>query len=73
MQTDHYTPGYSTPMLNLMSQRTAEEHARFFLPHLKPGYRVLDAGCGPWKYHVGTSENGRSGASDRSRYRGFAI
>lgn len=53
MQTDHYTPGYSTPMLNFMAQRTAEEQARFFLPYLKPGDRVLDAGCGPGSITLG--------------------
>lgn len=61
MQTDHYTPGYSTPMLNLMSQRTAEEHARFFLPHLKPGYRVLDAGCGPGSITLGLAKTAAPG------------
>ena len=29
-----------------MEQRTAETHAGFFLSHLRPGFRVLDAGCG---------------------------
>jgi ubiquinone/menaquinone biosynthesis C-methylase UbiE len=53
VQTDHYTPGYSTPMLSFMAQRTAEEHARFFLPYLKPGDRVLDAGCGPGSVTLG--------------------
>lgn len=24
-----------------------ETHAGFFLSHLRPGFRVLDAGCGP--------------------------
>lgn len=27
--------------------RTAENHAAFFLPYLKPGMRLLDLGCGP--------------------------
>jgi SAM-dependent methyltransferase len=30
-----------------MSQRRAAEAADFFLPHLRPGMRVLDCGCGP--------------------------
>jgi ubiquinone/menaquinone biosynthesis C-methylase UbiE len=46
MSTDTYTPGYSAPVVGFMRQRTAECHAGFFLPQLKPGWRVLDAGCG---------------------------
>lgn len=53
MQTDTYTPGYSAPMVNFLAQRTAETHAAFFLPHLKPGLRVLDAGCGPGSITLG--------------------
>ncbi|WP_202637756.1 methyltransferase domain-containing protein [Bailinhaonella thermotolerans] len=30
-----------------MAARTAETHARFFLPHLSPGMTLLDLGCGP--------------------------
>jgi ubiquinone/menaquinone biosynthesis C-methylase UbiE len=47
MPTDEYALGYSAPMMNFLAQRTAETHARFFLPYLKPGTYVLDAGCGP--------------------------
>jgi ubiquinone/menaquinone biosynthesis C-methylase UbiE len=36
-----------------MEQRTAETHAGFFLPYLKPGFRVLDAGCGPGTITLG--------------------
>lgn len=46
MQTSRYTAGYSAPVLTFMEQRTAETHAGFFLPELKPGFRVLDVGCG---------------------------
>ena len=42
MRTDEYTPGYSAPMIQFMAQRTAETHASFFLPYLKPGWSVLD-------------------------------
>lgn len=56
MQTDTYTPGYSAPILSLMGQRTAERHAAFFLPHLRPGWRVLDAGCGPGTITLGLAQ-----------------
>jgi ubiquinone/menaquinone biosynthesis C-methylase UbiE len=36
-----------------MQQRTAEDHARFFLPYLAHGSRLLDAGCGPGTITLG--------------------
>ncbi len=53
MQANTYTPGYSAPVLAFMKQRSAETHASFFLPLLKPGFRVLDAGCGPGTITLG--------------------
>ena len=53
MQTATYTPGYSAPILSFMEQRTAETHAEFLLPQLMPGWRVLDAGCGPGTITLG--------------------
>ena len=35
------------------SRRTAGTNAGFFLPHLKPSMRLLDAGCGPGSITVG--------------------
>jgi ubiquinone/menaquinone biosynthesis C-methylase UbiE len=52
MQNGSYTP-YSVPVLTFMEQRTAESHAGFFLPQLLPGWRVLDAGCGPGTITLG--------------------
>jgi ubiquinone/menaquinone biosynthesis C-methylase UbiE len=56
MRTDEYTPGYSAPMVQFMAQRTAETHASFFLPYLKPGWCVLDAGCGPGTITLGLAQ-----------------
>jgi ubiquinone/menaquinone biosynthesis C-methylase UbiE len=53
MPSDTYAPGYSAPMLAFMGRRTAEIHAEFLLPHLRPGWRLLDAGCGPRSITLG--------------------
>jgi ubiquinone/menaquinone biosynthesis C-methylase UbiE len=53
MQAVTYTPGYSAPILNFMEQRSAGTHAGFFLPQLLPGWRLLDAGCGPGTITLG--------------------
>jgi ubiquinone/menaquinone biosynthesis C-methylase UbiE len=53
MQTNTYTPGYSGPVLSFMELRRAETHAGFFLPQLSPGWRILDAGCGPGTITLG--------------------
>jgi ubiquinone/menaquinone biosynthesis C-methylase UbiE len=53
MHAATYTPGYSAPVLSFMAQRTAETHGGFFLPQLMPGWRVLDAGCGPGTITLG--------------------
>jgi ubiquinone/menaquinone biosynthesis C-methylase UbiE len=38
------------------ARRTAERFAAFFLPHLTPGMRVLDAGCGPGSITIGLAD-----------------
>ena len=53
---ENYTPGHTPNALDFMSRRTAESHAAFFLPHLKPGMRVLDCGCGPGGITVGLAQ-----------------
>ncbi len=42
-----YTYGHSAAVTGVHAARTAVKEAAFFLPSLKPGMRVLDAGCGP--------------------------
>jgi ubiquinone/menaquinone biosynthesis C-methylase UbiE len=61
MQTDTYSLGYSAPLINFLAQRTAETHAAFFLPRLKPGSRVLDAGCGPGTITLGLARKAAPG------------
>ncbi len=51
-----YTPGYSTNAVDFMSRRSAERQARFLLPHLKSGQRLLDIGCGPGTITVGLAK-----------------
>jgi len=45
--TDRYMPGYTPRIVSFMTRRSAESHAAFFLPYLRPGIRLLDCGCGP--------------------------
>lgn len=44
---DRYSHGHHESVLRSHRWRTAENSAGFLLPHLRPGQRVLDVGCGP--------------------------
>lgn len=44
---DRYSHGHDESVLRSHRWRTAENSAGFLLPHLVPGQRVLDVGCGP--------------------------
>jgi len=46
-QFESYTIGHSPNAVSFMARRSAESHAGFLLPHLKPGMQMLDCGCGP--------------------------
>src|SRR5579884_2489117 len=42
-----YTPGHHDSVLRSHRWRTAANSAGYLLPHLSPGQRLLDVGCGP--------------------------
>ena len=54
--TPDYTMGYSQVILETQLRATAETSAAFLLPHLKPGLRLLDFGCGPGTISVGLAK-----------------
>ncbi|HEU4422717.1 MAG TPA: methyltransferase domain-containing protein, partial [Pilimelia sp.] len=45
------------------AQRTAESHAAFLLPHLRPGMTLLDMGCGPGSITIGLAAAVAPGAA----------
>jgi ubiquinone/menaquinone biosynthesis C-methylase UbiE len=51
-------PGYrdSDQDRDFFARRTAETHAGWFRPYLKPGISLLDCGCGPGSMTVGLAE-----------------
>ena len=51
--TPNYTMGYDEVMRQYLERRTAESNASHLLPHLEPGMRLLDFGCGPGTISVG--------------------
>ncbi len=42
-----YTHGYGERVVGVMAGRSLTGNLGFLLPHLQPGMRVLDCGCGP--------------------------
>jgi SAM-dependent methyltransferase len=53
---ESYAPGWDDDALAMMSRRTAQGRAAFFLPLLAPGMGVLDVGCGPGTITLGIAE-----------------
>ena len=54
--TPDYTMGYGEVILETQLRATAEDSATFLLPHLTPGLRLLDFGCGPGTISVGLAK-----------------
>ncbi len=50
---DRYTHGHHESVVQSHARRRAEVEAWFMLPRLKPGMRLLDAGCGPGSVTTG--------------------
>ena len=53
---DRYTHGHHESVVQSHARRRAEVEAWFLLPLLKPGMRVLDAGCGPGTVTAGLAK-----------------
>ena len=56
-------PGYADDAVQMMAGRTALARAGSLLPHLRPGMRVLDAGCGPGTITLGLADAVAPGGS----------
>jgi ubiquinone/menaquinone biosynthesis C-methylase UbiE len=55
-QLESYIHGHHESVVAQHRKRTASEAAAFLLPHLRPGMRLLDVGCGPGSITVGLAE-----------------
>lgn len=51
-----YSLGYSEPASRELLRRGVEEFAGFFVPHLRPGMRLLDVGSGPGTITLGLAK-----------------
>ncbi|REE96859.1 class I SAM-dependent methyltransferase [Thermomonospora umbrina] len=51
-----YTHGHHESVLRSHRWRTAENSCAYLLPHLRPGMKVLDVGCGPGTITVDLAE-----------------
>ena len=54
--TPDYTMGFSEEFLESLKRVTAEAEAEYLLPHLRPGLRLLDVGCGLGTISIGLAQ-----------------
>ena len=54
--TPDYTLGFSEAAMLAGMRHSARSQAAYLLPHLKPGLRVIDVGCGPGAISLGLAE-----------------
>ena len=54
--TPTYTMGYGPEFRKMLERRNAADCAAHLLPHLKPGMRLIDLGCGPGTISVGLAD-----------------
>jgi ubiquinone/menaquinone biosynthesis C-methylase UbiE len=55
-ETSVSATGYTDDAHRMMAGRTAARDAEFLLPHLQPGMRLLDCGCGQGSITVGLAQ-----------------
>ena len=55
-RADRYTHGHHASVVAQHARRTAAIEAWFLLPRLRPGMRLLDAGCGPGSVTCGLAQ-----------------
>ena len=60
--TPTYTMGYGPEFRKMLERRNAANCAAHLLPHLSPGMRLLDLGCGPGTISVGLASAVAPGA-----------
>lgn len=73
MDNEVYSHGHHASVVRAHAARTDEDSAGHLLPHLRPGMRLLDVGCGPGSITVGLARrvaspdgSGRATGIDRS-------
>ncbi len=54
--TPDYTMGYNEEVMMYLVRRNIRTHSAYLLPYLRPGLRILDAGCGPGTISLGLAE-----------------